>query len=214
MTNAPDRVTGTLSIVTGIASAGLLALHPGGGAHDFLGVLKDEAAHRAANALVHGGFVAVLALQAVCYAALTMRLARLSAVAGLVFFAFGAALLAASMVLDGLAIPALAAKYLAAPNKIEFAKSLFALVGTLIGIVMPMGLAFQSAAMAAWGWALIASGTSRAAGVLGIALGGAVFIALALTAGATNPFVLIGGIAALAVWAIVAGVVLLRFTFA
>src|ERR1700761_1501679 len=146
---------GALSIAAGIASIGLLAFHPGGGAHDFLGVLKDEAAHRAANALVHGGFVAVLALQAVCYVALTLRLGRqsavagMSAVAGLVFFAFGAALLAASVILDGLAIPALAAKYLAAPNKIEFAKSLFALIGTLIGIVMPMGLAFQSAAMAA-----------------------------------------------------------------
>lgn len=207
MTETTSRATGALAIATGIAAFALLANHPGGEARDFLEVLKNEAANRAADAAVHGGFVVVLALQTICYAALS---ARVKSSAGMIFFAFGAAFLCASMLLDGMVIPALAAKYLAAPAKIDFAKSLFALVGTMIGLLMPIGLAFQSAAIAAWGWALWTSGTSRVAGVLGIALGGATLAALAATAGAMNPFVLMGAVAATSLWAIVAGIVLMR----
>jgi hypothetical protein len=208
-TTSPARATGFLAIATGIAAFALLASHPGGDAHSFADVLKDEAANRVADAVVHGGFVAVLALQAICYAILTARLGR-AGIAGLVFFAFGAAFLSASMVLDGLATPALAVKYLAAPQKIEFAKSLFALVGTLISLVMPIGLAFQSAAIAAWGAALAATRVSRIAGAIGLVLGGGAFAALAATAGSMNPFVLMGAIAGASLWAVVAGVVLLR----
>jgi len=208
-TASPARAAGILSIVTGIATVALLANHPGGDAHTFADVLKDEAANRTMDAIVHGGFVVVLALQAICYATLSARIGR-GAIAGLVFFAFGAAFLSASMVLDGLVTPALAVKYLAAPEKIEFAKSLFALVGTLIGLLMPIGLAFQSAAAGAWGVALMTSGISRIAGVIGLALGGAAFVALAATAGTMNPLVLMGVLAVTALWAVVAGFVLLR----
>jgi len=208
-TAAPARTAGILSIATGIATVALLASHPGGDAHTFADVLKDEAANRTMDAIVHGGFVVVLALQAICYATLSARIGR-GAIAGLVFFAFGAAFLSASMVLDGLVTPALAVKYLAAPGKIEFAKSLFALVGTLIGLLMPIGLAFQSAAVAGWGVALMTSGISRIAGVIGLALGAAAFVTLAATAGAMNPLVLMGVLAVTALWAVVAGIVLLR----
>jgi len=208
-TNAPARAAGILSIATGIATVALLANHPGGDAHTFADVLKDEAANRTMDAIVHGGFVVVLALQTICYATLSARIGR-GAIAGLVLFAFGTAFLSASMVLDGLVTPALAAKYLAAPEKIEFAKSLFALVGTLIGLLMPIGLAFQSAAAGAWGVALMTSGISRLAGVIGLALGAAAFVALAATAGTMNPLVLMGVLAVTALWAVVAGLVLLR----
>jgi hypothetical protein len=208
----PARGTGLLAIATGIAAFTLLAIHPDDAAKTFADVLRNEAAGRTADAVVHGGFIVVLALQTVCYTALSARIGwtRIAAVAGLVFFAFGAAFLSASMVLDGLVTPALAARYLGEPDKIDFAKSLFRLVGTLIMLLMPIGLAFQSAAITAWGWALIASGISRVAGVLGLVLGGAAFAGLAATAGAMNPFVLMGTIAATSLWAIVAGVVLLK----
>jgi len=206
------RGAGILAIATGVAAFALLANHPGGGAHDFAGVLRDEAANRVMDAAVHGGFIAVLALQTVCYAIFSARIgfSRATAVAGFVFFAFGVAFLSASMVLDGLVTPAVAAKYLAAPNKIEFARGLFVLIGALIGFLMPIGLAFQSAAIACWGWALTASGVSRAAGVLGLALGTIALAALASSLAAMNPLVLMGAIAATSVWAVVAGIVLLR----
>ncbi|HEX4295270.1 MAG TPA: hypothetical protein VHZ29_14135 [Rhizomicrobium sp.] len=211
-TEPSTRGAGILSIATGIAAFALLANHPGGAAHDFAGVLRDEAANRVMDAVVHGGFIAVLALQTVCYAIFSARIgfSRATAAAGLIFFAFGTAFLSASMVLDGLVTPAVAAKYLAAPDRIEFARSLFVLIGTLIGFLMPIGLAFQSAAIACWGWALSASRLSRAAGVFGLALGAISLAALASNLAAPNPLVLMGAIAATSVWAVVTGIVLLR----
>jgi hypothetical protein len=211
-TETSTRGAGILAIATGITAFALLANHPGGTAHDFAGVLREEAANRVMDAVVHGGFIAVLALQTVCYAIFSARIgfSRAATVAGLIFFAFGVAFLSASMVLDGLVTPAVAAKYLAAPNKIEFAKSLFVLIGTLIGFLMPIGLAFQSAAIACWGWAFIASGLSRAAGVFGLALGTAALAALASSLTAPNPLVLMGAITATSLWAVVTGTVLLR----
>ncbi len=149
------------------------------------------------DAVVHGGFIAILAVQMVVYAMFSARLGfwRTAPTAGLIFFAMGTAFLSASMVLDGLVTPAIAVKYLAAPNKLEFAKSLFALVGTLIRFLMPLGLAFQSAAVAAWGFALFTSRVSGAAGIFGITAGLAMFGALAITAASMNPFVLMGTLA-------------------
>ncbi len=206
------RVAGFLAIATGIAAVALLANHPGGQARDFAGVLREEAANRVMDAAVHGGFIAVLALQTVCYAIFSARIGfwRATTAAGFVFFAFGVAFLGASMVLDGLVTPAVAAKYLAAPNKLDFARSLFVLIGTLIGFLMPIGLAFQSAAVACWGWALTASGVSRAAGIFGLALGAIVLAALAASFAQPNPYALMGAIAATSVWAVVVGIVLLR----
>lgn len=206
----PTRAAGMLAIATGVAGFALLAGHPGGEAANFAEVLKTEAANRAMDAVVHGGFVVVLALQAACYVVLSQRLGRMSATAGLVFFAFGAAFLSASLLLDGLVVPALAAKYVAIPAKIEFARSLFVLAFTLIGFLMPIGLAFQSAAIACWGWALAASGVSRAAGLFGLLAGGAAFAALVASYATTNPLAQMGAIAVTSLWAIAAGIVLLR----
>ncbi len=207
-----NRSVGLLAIATGVAALALLANHPGGAATTFADVLKEEASNRLADGIVHGGFIAVLALQMVCYAVFSWRLGlqRISALAGLIFFAIGAAFLAGSMVLDGLVTPAVAAKYLAAPAKIEFAKSLFVLIGTLIGFLMPLGLMFQSAAIAAWGWALVASGMSRVLGVIALIAGAGLVAALATSFAAMNPFVLMGAMAMMAAWAMAVGAVLLR----
>jgi hypothetical protein len=206
------RGAGVLAIASGVAAVALLAAHPEVDAHNFADVLKSEAAGRTVDALVHGGFIAVLSIQFVCYGMLSARLGfgRIASVAGLTFFAFGAAFLSASMLIDGLAVPAIAARYVATPQKIEFARSLFVLMGTLIGLLMPIGLMFQSAAMAAWGWALIASGVSRLAGILGVGMGVVLLGALAWSFAAANPLVLMGAIAATAAWAVIAGAVLLR----
>lgn len=208
---APGRGVGLLAIATGIAAFGLLAFHPGGDATDFAGVLKDEAANRAADALVHGGFIVVLALQTVCYAVLTARLGwqRPAALAGFVFFCAGAIFLSGSMVLDGLVTPAVAARYLAAPAKIEFARALFVLIGSLISVLMPAGIAFQAGAFAAWGAALAASGR-RATGMFGMLLGAAMIAGI--VAGSASPMALMGGIVGIAAWAIACGVILIRRT--
>jgi hypothetical protein len=201
-------IVGTVLIATALASAGLLLSHPGGNAHDFAGVLRDEAANRLTDAIVHGGFVVVLAVQLVCYAVLALRLNRTAALAGFIFFAIGAAFLSASMVTDGLVIPAIAAKYLPTPAKYDAARSLFVLCGIFIGFLMPAGIAFQSAAVAAWGWAMHRSGAATVTGAFGVLMGGALLGGLVATAG--NPMVLMGGIGAMALWALIAGVLMAR----
>jgi len=199
----PARAAGFLAIASAVATVALLAGHPESTAHDFVGVLRDEAAGRMADAVVHGGFIAVLAVQTACYAVLSQRLDRLPALFGIVFFAFGAAALSASMVLDGLVTPALAARYLAAPQKIEFARALFVLVGTMIGWLMPLGLAFQAAAMAAWGVALAAA-RKWIVGVAAVLGGGAMLAALAMG----NPLATMAALGGTALWAALAGTLL------
>lgn len=205
------RGIGVLAIATGIASFALLTIHPGGAATDFAGVLREEAANRAMDAVVHGGFIVVLALQAVCYAALSARLGltRGAVLAGLVFFAFGAAFLSGSMLVDGLLTPAVAARYVAKPDKIETARALFVLMGTAISLLMPLGLAFQAAAVAAWGWALAGAGR-RGIGLAAMVLGAAMLACTAAGAVTLNMVALMGAIAGAALWAVLAGVALLR----
>jgi hypothetical protein len=209
---AQRRAIGILTIATGIASIILLAIHPGDGAKSFSDILRQESSNRLIDGIVHGGFIAVLGLQLVCYTVFSACLgySRAATIAGLVFFAMGAMFLSASMVLDGFATPAVAARYLAAPAKIEFAKSLFVLIGTLIGVLMPVGLMFQSAAIAAWGWALAGSGLSPKIGYVAAAAGIVLLVALATSFGSSNSLVLMGAIVATAVWACVAGAVLVR----
>ena len=214
---ARERVTnerrgaGLLTVATGIASLVLLAFHPGGGATDFAGVLREEAANRGQDALVHGGFIVVLALQAVCYSLLSARIGwqRVAPIAGFIFFCVGAAFLSASMVIDGLVTPAVAAHYVGAPAAIESARVLFVLFGALIGILMPIGLGFQATAIAIWGSALTATGY-RLTGAVGLIVGLATLAALAVDFTPLNPLVLMGAIAGSALWAVSVGVMMIR----
>ena len=166
-----ERTAGVLLLLTAVASLALLAAHPGETATTFAGVLKEEAANRSIAGAVHGGYIAVLVLQIVGYAKLSgsLDLRRLLPLAGIVFFAAGALFLSASLLLDGLVIPALATRYADAPAKIESARALFVFCETAIGFLMPIGLAFQGAAIASWGAALWRS--SRIAGAIGLLIG-------------------------------------------
>src|SRR5689334_19601341 len=106
---AGDRLAGLIAIVAGLGSVALLALHPMDRASSFAEVVQNEARGLAQDAIVHGGFIVVLAVQLVCYGAFSSRLgAGLAARAGFTFFAVGAAWLGLSMLFDGLVTPAIA----------------------------------------------------------------------------------------------------------
>jgi hypothetical protein len=186
-------------------------LHPEPAAKDFSELLKSEAAQRGLDAFVHSGFIVVLAVQIVCYAVFSARVGRgrTSALTGFVFFAIGAAFFLAALVLDGLAGPAIAARYALKPGKIEFARALYVLLGSLIGVLQPMGLAFQATAIAAWGWALVGNG-ARVFGVFVLLLGAALLAAVSATVVFANPLFLIAGLVGTMVWAVIVGVWMLR----
>jgi hypothetical protein len=207
--NADDsvRIPGLVLIASAIAMVVLLALHPEGNAKDFAGMLQDEAANRSIDAFVHGGFIVVMAIQIACYAIFSSRLLRTAnaSIAGLVMFCFGATLLSGSTLIDGLALPAIAAKYVGIPTKIESARLLYVFGGTLISILMPLGIGFQSAGIVGWSADLLRTGR-RIAGLAGLVLGLAILASTIAATFTKNPMALMAGIAGLAFWAAIAGI--------
>ena len=70
----PARLTGLMLALCGVASVALLAAHPGDDGPPLLAaVLRREAAQALPDAIVHGGFVVVLALEWIGFAALAVR---------------------------------------------------------------------------------------------------------------------------------------------
>jgi len=215
MDNPADRSRGVglVLMATAIATIALLLNHPAEQATDFPGVLKEEAANQLLNGIVHGGFVVVLAIQLACYAIFSGRIGwqRSFAIAGIVFFAIGAAIQMASLTVDGLMIPQLAARYLAAPpDRLPFVRSLFVLCGTANQFLMPMGLFFQGVGVAAWGTSLVR--IARGAGLSGLLVGSMVMAAVIGAAVAGAMHLMMIAIALLALWALIAGVTLFQRT--
>ncbi len=198
------RMPALLLAASGIAMVVLLAMHPQDNARDFAGVLRDEAANRGLDAFVHGGFIIILAIQMACYAIFSSQFVRAvhASIAGLVLFCFGAAMLSGSTLIDGLALPAIAARYADLPAKIESARLLYVFGGALISILMPLGIGFQSTGILAWGTGLLRTGR-RVPGVAGVVIGFSILAAA--VASPKVPMALMGGIAGLALWAIIAG---------
>jgi len=210
------RLTGAALIACGVASVALLAGHPDAGGSPLLAdVLRSEAAEAGADALVHGGFVLVLTVELVGFAALAVRVGprRTSVLAAMLFALIGSGLLAASMVVDGLITPAVAARYAAAPAaKQEAARGLLVLIGAAISVLMPMGLAFLGAAALSWGATLAPMrGAARLGGVAALALGAVALAGAGAGVTAAGMTGLLVALLASAAWAAAAGVLLLRW---
>jgi hypothetical protein len=188
--------------VCALASLTLLANHPGGSPGSFADLIKDEAAHKLVDSVIHGGFVITLVALMSCFVFLSRLLgsAKSSVVIGLVCFCTGCGALIASMVLDGFVTPAIAVRF-AGASDLQPAKTLFILLGTLIGFLMPLGLVFQFVAMLAWSWAIVRRpGLARAVGLSGLALGTLLVGAIFAMPAAMAAHVILGGVAMQAVW--------------
>jgi hypothetical protein len=185
-----------------LASLTLLANHPNGSPGSFADLLKDEASHRVIDAVVHGGFSITLLALIICLVFLSRFLgsARTSVVIGLVCFSAGCGALIASMVLDGFAAPAIAARF-AGLSDLQPAKTLFILIGTLIGFLMPTGLLLQSLAIFSWSSAIVKGpGLPRAVGLLGLATAILLIVAIIATPPVMAAHVIMGGIVLLSIW--------------
>jgi hypothetical protein len=205
------RITGVVTLATGVLAIALLLNHPAEYATDFPGFLKEEAANRTLNAIVHGGFLLLLPIQIVCYAVLsrTLGFARVLSIAGIVFFTTGAAIQIADLVVDGLMIPAMAQRYLLAPpDQLTGARALFSLCETAIRILMPLGLGFQAAAVIAWGMSMMHE--ARGNGLLAVAFGLLAFSANAAAATTGAQHLSLVAIVFLELWATATGVFLMR----
>ena len=195
-----------------LASLTLLANHPSGSPGSFADLIKDEAAHRVIDGVVHGGFVVTLVALIICFVLLSrfLGLAKPLVVIGLVCFCVGCGALIASMLLDGFAIPAIAVRF-AGTDDLQPAKTLFVLVGTLIRFLMPMGLSFQFVAMLSWSSAIVKGpGLPRAVGVLGVAIAISLIVAIFATPAAMAAHVVLGGIALQSIWYLAIAVLLFK----
>jgi hypothetical protein len=200
--------------VCALASLTLLANHPSGSPGSFADLIKDEAAHRVIDAVVHGGFCISLLALTICFVFLSrfLGLARPSVVIALVCFCAGCSALIASMVLDGFVTPAIAVRFSGAVD-LQPARTLFILFGTLIGFLMPTGLLLQSVAMLSWSSAIVnAPGLRRAVGVLGLAIAIALSLAIFATPAAMAAHVILGGIVLQSIWYLAIAVLLFRDT--
>jgi hypothetical protein len=201
------RAAGVALAALALASLALLLNHPTGAAHSFAEMLTEEAANRVSDAVVHGGFIAILGGELACLAVLfTRRAIRPWASAALVLFGIGAGFLMLSMLFDGLVTPAIAARYADLPEKQEGARVAFVLLGTLIRFLMPAGLLFQAVGLAVASLGLWRKDALvRCASVLGMLISVAAVFGVAMTAGA-SPHVVIGSLLGFAAWYAVTGV--------
>jgi len=204
----PMRIAGIFLSACALTSLVLLAIHPGEGGKTFAEALRAEAAAQAINGIVHGGYVALLSLELAALAVLAQVTKRPAMTAGLALFGLGVVALSASLLIDGLVLPAIAAKYLAVPDKIEFAKSLFVLCGTFIKVLMPLGLMLQAGGILFFGIAQAHCQTSRVSGGLGIVIGAVAVVAVGMMG--LQPIVVMASIAAFSLWFAWFGLLALR----
>jgi hypothetical protein len=183
----------------------LLASHPRDAARSLADVLKDEAHSVLLNGLVHGGFIVTLAALIICFVLLSRRLgrARVPVVIALTAFCIGGGLLIASMIVDGFVTPAIAVRFAQtdSADALMMARTLLIFCGTVIQVLMPMGMLFQSAAM--FGWSVVIAkgrGLRRTIGAFGMAAGLIQIVAIAAVPSALMAHVLLAGIALQAIW--------------
>jgi hypothetical protein len=187
------------------ATLTLLANHPAAGGHAIADLIKAEASNQFADGLVHGGFILTLSALIVCFVFLSRGLGmeRVSVIVGLVAFSVGCGALMASMMLDGFVIPALARRFTGTSDgdTLIQASTLFIFSGTLIQLLMPMGLWFQAAAMLSWSLEIVGHrGWRLAAGAFGMAAGTLVMGAICVALPRVGDHVLFGGIVLTSVW--------------
>lgn len=204
-TENPGRGLAAALACCALTTLVLLANHPAGGGHSLIELINSEARDQRADALVHTGFVVTLAVLIVCLASVarTLGSGRPLILTGLVSFCVGSGMLMLSMVLDGLAVPAIAQRFVGITDEAALlpARTALMLCGVLIRFLMPLGLLFQTATMLTWSIAIAARrGLRLAAAVYGIVAGMLVVGGVLFAPSAMSQHVLLGAIVLLAVW--------------
>ena len=185
-----------------LVSMTLLSNHPRGGTGSLAVLIKDEAAHQAIDGVVHGGFGVTLVALIICFVLLSrfLGLAKTPVVIGLVCFCTGCSALIASMVLDGFASPAIAVRFVGADD-LQPAKTIFILLETLIGLLMPTGLLFQSVAILSWSSVIVkGAGLRRTVGTFGLATAILLIVAIIAAPAQMAAHVMLGSLVLQSIW--------------
>ncbi len=206
-------VSGYALIVLAGLTVALMAMHPTSGTHD-----TGEFAARAArgvpgNAAVHGVLIVLMLLMASCFLAMVDVLGarRLIVRVGLVALIVGTTGGVAAGLLNGFIVPSVAARFAGAdPGAIDALRPVLLLAGETNAACARVSVLGLSLAAVAWSIGLLAApGRRRIAGVAGLVCG---VLPVSLLATGHLPMNVAGFglfVVAHAVWAAIAGVVLI-----
>ena len=198
-----------------LAILALLVTHPSERAGSLAEFLTHAAQNRIRDGLVHGGFIVTLGALVVCFVFLSRCLgsARAPVVIALVAFCIGSGALMGSMILDGFATPAIAARFAGtdSADNLLTARASLVLLGTLVRFLMPMGLLFQSVAMFSWSLLIVRSqGLRRGVGAYGLIAAPVLALTLLVAPAPLMTHALLGAIVLQAIWYLALSAVLLN----
>jgi hypothetical protein len=185
----PRRATAAALVVGAGALLALLTNHPHPSGTTFLELMRSEAEQARIDAVIHGGFIAVLCLLLTSLSLVARALYRTSpmlASGGLVFFAAGCIAFSAAMLLDGFMVPRLAGDYVnsQSPSRAELLQVEINFCHTLIGLLMAMAMLFHALTMAMWSFVWIhLRGITRLIGLLGVTAGLCIIAGIAMAEG-------------------------------
>ncbi|MBV8146061.1 MAG: hypothetical protein JO184_13750 [Gammaproteobacteria bacterium] len=207
-TSVSPRGLGGAFALCALASLTLLANHPMPRGPTLADFIRAEAHNQLIDAVVHGGFAAVLTALIVCFVLLPGalparggRLPGIAVVVALVSFCVGSGALLLSMILDGFVVPALAAQFSAAASDPGKASGIFLLCGVLIRFLMPAGLLFQAVTVLCWSARMVRDGGwSLAVGIFGLAAGAFLAVALLGAPRELTEHLLLGAIVLQSLW--------------
>jgi hypothetical protein len=209
------RQLGALFAAGAIALVLLLLFHPHEHLHAFSDIVEFEIRRRLVNELVHGGAIAVFLLLLAGHVALARLLstATIPVAVAVTAFGGGCALITASLVPDGLVVPALALQYHAAQdlNLQPSIEELMRFCWTSIRILMPMALLSFAVSALAWCAPLLRAGrrsrlAGAASGVTGLIIG----VTIAATALSPSDHAVLGSLLLVALWHLALAVALIR----
>lgn len=209
-----DRGSAIVLIVSSTLMVAFMAIHPTIHSHDLQDVVRDLSKLTVFNGFVHGTLCALAVLTIVGYWGLCERLGLGWTIvrAGLMFYVFSIIAGVLAGTINGFVITALARSYEQVPaEKWEAIRPLLVLCREANGALARMEVVGTSIAILAWSIALAHRvGAARWLGWMGMLLGMAPIVALALgklpmTVHGFGAFVLLQ-----ATWSIIAGVHMLR----
>ncbi|HEX3467381.1 MAG TPA: hypothetical protein VHT05_04815 [Candidatus Elarobacter sp.] len=211
---APDgEVAGAVLAIAALASIFVLAHHPTGGHRQVAALVAEIVRFAPQDQAVHGAMIALVAglLFALTVFSLRRGLRDQLVLAALIAYAIGVLALTGAALVDGFIVPSVSAAYAtdvstAAAEAVALLRLCFAAIQAATGL----GLVAQSVAIVLWSAGLVRSaGWTRVVGVLGLP---AALYPPALLAmhGAITAHMLVGLVAAQAIWYLGVAVLLLR----
>jgi hypothetical protein len=176
------RVPGIALIASAVVAMAVMAHHPTAGGGDFNTFARNVARVAAVSQAVHGTLIALVVVitWAVIAFAIRRGLNRPLVTLGLCTWVIGTACMIIAAIFNGFVVTDLALRALASPETRDMLRVALQLLNSGIHVIEVIGAIGMSAAVVLWSTELaLDKGLTRQAGLLGVAAGAGLVIALA-----------------------------------